>query len=166
MLRRIGLILAWAVALVGLAFAGAFGFAQTATGKRLISDQIGRALSDAGTTVRLAGLDGLIPVDFRLQRLRVADSEGPWVIFAGHSDVHLPHSVQAYAPIKLFQVRSFTSFAPNLPGSTELLAGASPNPSMDLTSLVTTGMFSTLPFGSSRAKYVFGNAMKMWRCFE
>ncbi|HZA65857.1 MAG TPA: translocation/assembly module TamB domain-containing protein [Geminicoccaceae bacterium] len=79
MFRRIGLMLAWAVALVGLVVAGAIGFAQTETGKRLISDQIGRALTGAGTTVRLDGLDGLIPFDLRLAQLRVADAEGAWL---------------------------------------------------------------------------------------
>jgi translocation and assembly module TamB len=79
MIRRIVLMLVWAVALVGLALAGAFAFAQTGTGQRLIAEQLGRALSSAETTVRLQGLDGLIPFDFRLAQLRLADAEGSWL---------------------------------------------------------------------------------------
>jgi translocation and assembly module TamB len=79
MTRRIVLMLVWALALVGFVLAGAFAFAQTETGKRLLAEQLGRALSSAETTVRLAGLDGLIPFDFRLKRLRMADAEGPWL---------------------------------------------------------------------------------------
>ena len=76
MIRRIGLMLLWAVALVGLLLAGAFAVAQTTTGKRLIAEVLGRALSSADTTVRLTGLDGLIPFDFRLAQLRLADAQG------------------------------------------------------------------------------------------
>ena len=79
MLRRIGLLLLWAVALLGLAIAATFAFAQTGPGKRLIAEQIGRALTSADTTVRLEGLQGLVPFDMRLQRLRMADTEGPWL---------------------------------------------------------------------------------------
>ncbi|MGH6899130.1 MAG: hypothetical protein ACREJ5_21705, partial [Geminicoccaceae bacterium] len=79
MIRRIGLMLVWAVALVVLAIAGAFGFAQTDAGRRLIAGQLGRALTSAGTTAHLEGLHGLIPFDLRLERLRLADAEGPWL---------------------------------------------------------------------------------------
>ena len=79
MIRRIGLMLVWVVALVVLAIAGVFGLAQTDAGKRLIAEQLGRALSSADTTARLEGLGGLIPFDLRLERLRLADAEGPWL---------------------------------------------------------------------------------------
>ena len=72
-------MLAWAVGSVGLLLAGAFAVAQTATGKRLIAELLGRALSSADTTVRLTGLDGLIPFDFRLAQLRMADPQGAWL---------------------------------------------------------------------------------------
>ena len=72
-------MLVWAVALVGLVLTGAFAFAQTGTGKRLIAEQLGRALSSAETTVRLQGLDGLVPFDFRLEQLRMADAESAWL---------------------------------------------------------------------------------------
>jgi translocation and assembly module TamB len=79
MIRRIGLMLALAVGLVGLALAGAFALAQTTTGKWLIAELLGRALSSADSTVRLTGLDGRIPFDFRLAQLRVADPQGTWL---------------------------------------------------------------------------------------
>ena len=79
MIRRIGLMLVWAVGSVGLLLAGTFAVAQTAPGKRLIAELLGRALSSADTTVRLTGLDGLIPFDFRLAQLRMADPQGVWL---------------------------------------------------------------------------------------
>ena len=39
-------------------------------------------------------------------------------------------------------------------------------PNISFTSLVTTGMFFSGPFGSRLAKYVLGNAMKMCKCLE
>ena len=78
MIRRIGLMLLWALALVALA-CRRIRLAQTAPGKRLIAELLGRALSSADTTVRLTGLDGLIPFDFRLAQLRVADAQGAWL---------------------------------------------------------------------------------------
>ncbi len=72
-------MLVWAVGSVGLLLAGTFAVAQTATGKWLIAELLGRALSSADTTVRLTGLDGLIPFDFRLAQLRMADAQGVWL---------------------------------------------------------------------------------------
>lgn len=79
MLRRIGLILVGALALVVLAIAGVFALAQAGAGKRVIADQLGRFLSGPDTTVRVHGLEGLVPFDFRLQRVSIADAEGPWL---------------------------------------------------------------------------------------
>ena len=79
MMRRTVLILAWALASVCLLLAGAFAFAQTSFGQRLIAEQMGRALSNAETSVRLTGLHGLVPFDVRLERLRLADATGPWL---------------------------------------------------------------------------------------
>jgi translocation and assembly module TamB len=79
MMRRTVLTLAWALAAVCLLLAGAFAFAQTGAGKRFLAEQISRALSDARTSVRLTGLHGLIPFDLRLEQLRLADAQGPWL---------------------------------------------------------------------------------------
>ena len=79
MMRRTLLIAAWALALVCLLLAGAFAFAQTSFGQRLIAQQISRALSDAETSVQLVGLQGLIPFDVRLEQLSLADTKGVWL---------------------------------------------------------------------------------------
>src|SRR5690606_9000648 len=89
------------------------------------------------------------------------------VIFAGHSAVHLPHSVQAKAFNKLTQLRSFTSLAPNL----GISAGASAAfslfiPSIRLTSCVTSGMFFISPLGFKLVYQVLGKAKKICRCLE
>src|SRR5690606_41588132 len=70
------------------------------------------------------------------------------VILAGHSAVHLPHSVQEKAFNIFTQLKSFTSLAPNLdisvgaPG-----AGSVAVPSIRWTSLVTSGIFLISPLG-------------------
>jgi translocation and assembly module TamB len=79
MMRRTVLIVAWSLASVCVLLAGAFAFAQTGLGKRLIAEQISRALSDARTSARVTGLDGWIPFDFQIEQLRLADAEGPWL---------------------------------------------------------------------------------------
>src|SRR5690606_17650146 len=73
------LIVVWALAFVGLLLAGAFALAQTGFGQRVIAAQLSRALSDAGTTVEVRGLGGLIPFDFRIEQVRLADGEGTWL---------------------------------------------------------------------------------------
>lgn len=101
MMRRTVLIAVWAVASVCLLLTGLFAFAQTSFGQRLIAEQVSRALSDVETRAQLAGLQGLIPFDFRLERLRLADAEGawlevddlrmsasPWALLRGRLDIH------------------------------------------------------------------------------
>jgi translocation and assembly module TamB len=73
----------WAIALIVLAVAGAFAFAQTTTGKRVIADQLGKALTSPDSMVQLEGLNGLIPFDMRLEQLRMDDAEGPWLELDG-----------------------------------------------------------------------------------
>ena len=98
MMRRTVLILAWALASVCLLLAGAFAFAQTSFGQRLIAEQMGRALSNAETSVRLTGLHGLIPFDFRLERLRLADATGPWLEVDDASGLDLAEGAPARPP--------------------------------------------------------------------
>src|SRR5262245_32340753 len=92
MIRRIGLMLVWVVGSVGVVLAGTFALAQTATGKWVVAELLGRVLSSADTTVRLSGLDGLIPFDFRLAQLRTADAGGVWLEL---DDLRLSASVSA-----------------------------------------------------------------------
>jgi translocation and assembly module TamB len=79
MVRRIGLALLSALALVILLIAGIFGLAQTGFGKRMIAAQLGDLLSSPGMTVKIAGLEGLVPVDMRLGRVTAADPDGVWL---------------------------------------------------------------------------------------
>src|SRR5690554_1121560 len=89
------------------------------------------------------------------------------VILAGHSAVHLPHSVQEKAFNKLTQLRSFTSLAPNLEISVGTAgAGSVAVPSIRLTSLVTSGIFRISPLGFRSVYQVLGKARNICRCFE
>src|SRR5690554_6070900 len=89
------------------------------------------------------------------------------VILAGHSAVHLPHSVQEKAFNKFTQLRSLTSLAPNLGISASISgAGSVAVPSIKLTSLVTSGIFLISPRGFKSVYQVLGNARKIWRCLE
>src|SRR5690606_19494844 len=84
------------------------------------------------------------------------------VILAGHSAVHLPHSVQEKAFNKLTQLRSFTSLAPNLATSAGVSEAFSVvTPIIRLTSLVTSGIFRISPFGFRLVYQVLGKARKI-----
>ena len=48
------------------------------------------------------------------------------VKFAGQDEVQRPHSVHVYASIKFFQLKSITSFAPNLSGAAAPAGGSQP----------------------------------------
>ncbi|MGH6886912.1 MAG: hypothetical protein ACREGK_12660, partial [Geminicoccales bacterium] len=79
MLRRVGLALLVAVALVLLLIAGTFGLAQTGFGKRMIVTQLSALLSTPGMAVEITGLQGTVPIDMRLGRVTVADRDGVWL---------------------------------------------------------------------------------------
>ena len=79
MVRRIGLALLSALALIVLLIAAAFGLAQTGYGKRLIASQLGALLTTPETAVEITGLEGLVPVDMRIGRITAADDEGVWL---------------------------------------------------------------------------------------
>ena len=57
MMRRTVLIVVWALALAGLLLAGAFAFAQTGFGQRLIAEQLSRytAGEPLSTVARIFG---------------------------------------------------------------------------------------------------------------
>jgi translocation and assembly module TamB len=79
MVRRVGLALLGALALVLLLIAGVLGMAQTGFGKRLIADRLGALLSTPEMVVEIAGLRGTVPIDIRLGRITVADQGGVWL---------------------------------------------------------------------------------------
>src|SRR4051812_33349890 len=104
----------------------------------------------------------LLPTSVSLPRVSIiilrGDNSLP-VIFAGQTDVHLPHSVQVYASIRFFQVRSVTSLAPKRPASAA--SGTKDGSSIAFTSLVTDAMFVNSPFLCRLEYQVFGNASKI-----
>ena len=67
---------------------------------------------------------------------------------AGHAVEHLPHSVQLYASIRFFQLRSNTSFAPNVEGGAASV-GALLGSMAYNTSFWTAGIFVSFPAGSN-----------------
>jgi translocation and assembly module TamB len=77
--RRIGLALLSALALVILLIVGVFGLAQTDFGKRMIAAQLSDLLSTPEMTVELTGLQGTVPFDMRLGRVTAADPSGIWL---------------------------------------------------------------------------------------
>ena len=79
MIRRIGLALLAALALIVLLIAAIFGLAQTGYGKRLIASQLGAMLTTPDLAVAITGLEGLVPVDMRIGRITAADGEGVWL---------------------------------------------------------------------------------------
>ncbi len=78
MVRRVGLALGAVLGLVLLLIGAAFVLAQTGPGQRAIGAALERVLSGPGTRVEVAGLEGWVPFDLRLGKLRVADPEGVW----------------------------------------------------------------------------------------
>jgi translocation and assembly module TamB len=79
MVRRIGLALLAALALVILLIAGMFGLAQTGLGKRMIAAQLSSLLSTPEMAVEITGLQGTVPFDMRLDRVTAADRDGVWL---------------------------------------------------------------------------------------
>ena len=79
MIRRIGLALLAALALIVLLIAATFGLAQTGYGKRLIASQLGALLTTPDLAVEITGLGGLVPVDMRIGRITASDGDGIWL---------------------------------------------------------------------------------------
>src|SRR5918996_4389244 len=79
MVRRVGLALLVAFALVLLLIAGVIGLAQTGFGKRLIASQLSDMLSTPEMTVAIRGLQGTVPIDMGVGRVTAADPDGVWV---------------------------------------------------------------------------------------
>ena len=92
MARRIGLALGLALGLVLLLILAVFGLAQTAPGKRLLAEQVERALTGPEMSAEVSGLDGFLPFDLRLARFALADGTGPWLEL---TDLHVSWSPRA-----------------------------------------------------------------------
>ncbi|HET6518654.1 MAG TPA: translocation/assembly module TamB domain-containing protein [Geminicoccaceae bacterium] len=62
-----------------LVLGAVFALAQTEFGRRQIAAVIERQLSGPEARAEVRGLEGLVPVDVRLERLALADPEGVWL---------------------------------------------------------------------------------------
>lgn len=79
-------ILAFA-ALLGVALAGGYAFLQSDSGRAWLVATVNETVSQPGQMeITLEGLSGTIPQDLRLERLTIADGEGPWLEL---TDLHL-----------------------------------------------------------------------------
>src|ERR1700722_6475551 len=93
-----------------------------------------------------------LPTSSSLSRVSIiilrGDNSLP-VWLAGQLDVHLPHSVQEYASINCFQLRSNTSFAPKRSGGASAAgaAAAALGSSISFISLVTDARLVNSPLG-------------------
>ncbi len=73
-----------ALALLILAtLAGAFGVLQTGWGRREIASLASGALSGEGKTAEIAGIEGFLPFDMRVDRVRLGDPQGHWLEIDG-----------------------------------------------------------------------------------
>jgi autotransporter translocation and assembly factor TamB len=81
--RRIFRVLGWTllalVLLILAALAGAFGLLQTGWGKREIASLARGALSGEGKTAEITGIEGFLPFDMRIDRVRLGDPQGHWL---------------------------------------------------------------------------------------
>ncbi|MGQ0593451.1 MAG: translocation/assembly module TamB domain-containing protein [Gammaproteobacteria bacterium] len=67
------------VLLIFATLAGALGVLQTGWGKREIASLASGALSGEGKTAEIAGIEGFLPFDLRVDRVRLGDPEGHWL---------------------------------------------------------------------------------------
>ncbi|MGH8563981.1 MAG: hypothetical protein ACREXW_07765 [Gammaproteobacteria bacterium] len=70
------------VLLILATLAGAFGLLQTGWGKREIASLASGALSGEGKTAEITGIEGLLPFDMRVDRVRLGDP-GHWLEIDG-----------------------------------------------------------------------------------
>ncbi|MGH8520880.1 MAG: hypothetical protein ACREU9_05535, partial [Gammaproteobacteria bacterium] len=81
--RRILRVLGWTllalVLLILATLAGALGVLQTGWGKREIASRASGALSGEGKTAEIAGIEGFLPFDMRVERVRLGDPQGHWL---------------------------------------------------------------------------------------
>ena len=85
--RRIFRVLGWTllalVLLILATLAGAFGMLQTGWGKREIASLASGALSGEGKTAEITGIEGFLPFDMRVERVRLGDPQGHWLEIDG-----------------------------------------------------------------------------------
>ena len=65
--------------LLAILLVALIAFVQTAPGKRMLAAELSSFLSTAESTIEIEGLQGWLPIDMRLDRLRLADQDGVWL---------------------------------------------------------------------------------------
>jgi translocation and assembly module TamB len=97
-------VLGWtllALVLVILAtLAGALGVLQTEWGRREIASLASGALSGGGKTAEIAGIEGFLPFDMRVDRVRLGDPEGHWLEIDG-ARFHLVPSALLHLQVEI-----------------------------------------------------------------
>lgn len=74
--RVLGWTLLTLVLLILATLLGVFGMLQTGWGKREIASLASEALSGKGKTADIAGIEGFLPFDMRVDRVRLGDPDG------------------------------------------------------------------------------------------
>ncbi len=77
--RGLGRTLSALVLLVIATLAGTLGALQTGWSKRHIAALASAALSGEGKTAEIAGIEGFLPFDMRIERVRLRDPQGDWL---------------------------------------------------------------------------------------
>lgn len=113
--------------LLALLLVAVIAFAQTAPGKRMISAQLSSFLSTAESTIEIEGLQGWIPIDMRLDRLRIADQDGLWLEATGIVADWSPTSL-LNGRIQIDRLRAEQVHLSRIPESTEEIEEANEEP--------------------------------------
>ena len=85
-MRRLAKLVGTLLVVVLLIVIVAFGVLQTSSAKRSLSSWLSELLTDPeGVSVRIAGLRGVVPLDFELEELVLGDAGGEWLRIEGIS---------------------------------------------------------------------------------
>ena len=79
MLRKLLWTILGLFLLLVVSTAGLIGYAQTRSGQERLAALLTDLLSTPEQRIELSGLRGTVPFDLRLERVRLADGEGPWL---------------------------------------------------------------------------------------
>ena len=105
--RRIFRVLGWTllalVLLILATLASAFGMLQTGWGKREIASLASGALSGEGKTAEFTGIEGFLPFDIRVERVRLGDPQGDWLEIDG-ARFHLVLSALLHRKVEIAAV--------------------------------------------------------------
>ena len=91
------------VLLILATLTGAFGVLQTEWCKREIASLASGALSGEGKTAEIAGIEGFLPFDMRVDRVRLGDPQGPWLEVDG-ARFHLVPSALLHLKVEIATV--------------------------------------------------------------